>query len=184
MQVGLSLVQALKFFLDYVPVAGAFVAGAAILVMAVVIGIEVIARQGFDSPFIETVLLGKLAMVILTYLGVAWVFRQKRHVSVNIVVRRLPLRAQLWVEVIALSFTLLALGIAVYETWSFAHTALYLGEKLIGSIFNLPAFPFQVMIPIGLGLLCLEIIRRIAEDIKVLRRGDAQLLSLPQDTQG
>lgn len=150
------------------------VSGAAIFVMAVLMAVNVISRQVFEHPFLDTVLLGELSVVVLTYLGLAWVYRLGGHVAVRILVERLAWRTRLWVEVAGLSVSLAGLAVAIYETWVFAYASLVLGERLRG-IFRVDAFPFHVLMPVGLSLLSLEIVRTILVDLIALAQDKPEL---------
>lgn len=147
------------------------VAGAAIFAMAVLMGVNVIARQVFNSPFLDTVLLGQLSVVVMTYLGLAWVYRRGAHVSVSLVVDRLSPRLRLGTEAVGLSLSLVGIAIAIYQTWDFAYSALEVGERLRG-MYSVDAFPFQALMPVGLTLLALEIVRTIVLDLAALGRTD------------
>ncbi len=153
--------------LSLVIVIAAGVSGTAIFVMAVLMAVNVIARQVFNRPFLDTVLLGELSVVVLTYMGLAWVYRRGAHVSVSLLVDRLSRKTRLWVEVFGLSLSLVGIAVAIYETWAFAYAALQVGERLRG-MFRVDAFPFQVLMPIGLALLSLEIVRTIVLDLVAL----------------
>ena len=145
----------------------ASVSGTAIFLMAIFMAANVISRQVFDSPFLDTVLLGELSIVIMTYMGIAWVYRLGRHVSVRFVVDRLAWKTRAWIEVIGLSVSLAGLAVAIDSTWFFARASLQFGERLRG-IFRVDAFPFHVLMPVGLSLLGLVIVRTIILDLTAL----------------
>ncbi len=152
----------------------AMVSGTAIFLMAVLMAANVISRQVFDRPFLDTVLLGELSIVVLTYMGIAWVYRLGRHVSVQVVVDRFPWKTRLWIEVVGLSVSLIGLIVVINETWFFAYASLQMGERLRG-IFRVDAFPFHVLMPIGLSLLSLEVVRTIVLDLTALAKGKPEL---------
>ncbi len=160
--------------LSLVIIAAAWMSGTAIFVMAVLMAANVVSRQVFDSPFLDTVLLGELSVVILTYMGIAWVYRRGRHVSVRILVDLFSWRLRLWIEVVGLSIALVGIAVAINETWFFAHASLQFGERLRG-IFRVDAFPFHVMMPIGLSLLNLEVLRTIVLDLTALAKNRPEL---------
>ena len=150
------------------------VSGTAIFLMAVLMAANVISRQVFDRPFLDTVLLGELSVVVLTYMGIAWVYRLGRHVSVRVLVDRFSWRTQLWIEVAGLSVSLIGIAVVINETWFFAYTSLQMGERLRG-IFRVDAFPFHVLMPVGLSLLSLEVIRTIVLDLTALAKSRPEL---------
>jgi C4-dicarboxylate transporter DctQ subunit len=159
------------------------VSGFAVLIMAALISAQVISRQVFHRVFIDTVQLGELAVVVMTFLGLAWVYRLGRHVSVRLLVQRLHWRTRLWVEIVSLSIALVGLLVVMYQAWSFAYSSLLLGERLRG-LMRIDAFPFHVLMPLGFGLMSLEVVRTIVLDFQALRLGMPELSpthTVPQD---
>lgn len=139
---------------------GALVGTMAVTLMAILIGIEVIARQAFNAPFIDTVLIGRMSLIFIIYLGMGWVMRENRHIAADFVVVRLPPRVRMMVEGTAMLVALVAIGVITIETASFAFYALQTGEQVLGR-YTTPAFPFQIAITIGFALLGLEVVRSI-----------------------
>lgn len=176
-----SLVRAADRLLSLVVHAAAIASGTSIFLMAVLMAANVVSRQVFDKPFLDSVLLGELSVVIMTFMGMAWVYRLGRHVAVRFLVDLLPWKARTWIEVVGLTLSLVALGIAVYETWIFAYASLQMGERLRG-IFRVDAFPFHVLMPIGLGLLSLEVARAVALDVAALVAGRPELAARSMDS--
>ena len=175
----LLVIKGADRLLSLVVVAASGVAAAAIFIMAVLMAANVISRQVFDRPFLDTVLLGEISVVVLTYMGLAWVYRRGRLVSVRIVVDRFSWKTRLWIEIISLLVTLAGFSVAIYQTWLFAYASLEMGERLRG-IFRVDAFPFHVLMPIGLSLLSLEIVRTIILDLTALVEGKPELSESPQ----
>ena len=140
---------------------GAIAATIAVIAMACLTATEVIARQVFHNPFLDAVTMGELAMVIIVFLGIAWVFREGGHVSVSLVMDRLPHKVRAWISIASLSIGLTVVGVVVYQTWDFAYYNLILDGHIEGGGLSVPAFPFQVLITIGFGIFGLEMIRRI-----------------------
>jgi TRAP-type C4-dicarboxylate transport system permease small subunit len=155
--------------------ATAIISGTTILLMCALIAVNVIARQVFNRPFLDTVLLGSLAIVIMTYVGLAWVYRLGEHVSVRILVDHLSWRKRLSLRLILLAFSLVALAVAIYQTWSFAWAGFQMNERLRG-MFSVDAFPFHVLMPIGLGLLGIEVVRSIVLGLAALVQNRPELV--------
>ena len=145
----------------------AVISAGTILIMCVLVAVNVIARQFFNSPFLDTVLLGSLSIVIMTYMGLAWVYRLGEHVSVQIFVQHFSWRRRLCIKLFFLALSFIALCVAVYETWTFAYAGLQMGERLRG-MFTVNAFPFHVLMPIGFALLSIEVARSIVFGIAAL----------------
>lgn len=158
--------------------------------MAILIGAEVIARQVFHAPFIDTVLIGRLSLVFIIFLGMGWVMRQNRHIAADFVVVRLTPRVRTTVIVTGMLLALCAIAIIIIETTSFALYALKTNEQVLGR-YPLPAFPFQIAIPIGFTLLGLEVVRYIARVLSGISPDESAISSTksgetahPSDHQG
>ena len=71
---------------------------------------------------------------------------------------------------VALSIALVALCLLIWQTAAYALSALQMDEKIVGDI-EWPAFPFQAVIPAGLSLLGLEVLRQIVRSARFALEG-------------
>ena len=143
----------------------AAVLGAVVLVIiSLMVGVSVTARNLFGIGLFDAVTPGRMAVTLAVFLGIAWALRQGDHVTVDLVVNRLPYRWRHIVGAVAMSIALVAMCLLIWQTADYALSALYMNEKIVGDI-EWPAFPFQAVIPAGLTLFALEMLRQIIRSI-------------------
>jgi TRAP-type C4-dicarboxylate transport system permease small subunit len=125
--------------------------------MMLLTGVDVILRYVFDKPVPGSLELTEFMMVIVIAFGLAYCALQKRHVRIDLVVSRLPRRAQAVMNSIA---NLAFLGLFVVITWRsfFRMQSMYEGQ-LTSSVLFIPKFPFMILMIIGCGILCLVTLR-------------------------
>ena len=143
----------------------AAVLGAAVLVLiSLIVTVSVVARDVFAVGLLDAVTPGRMAVTLAVFLGIAWALRQGKHVTVDLVIDRLPYRWRHGIGAFTMSVALVAICLLIWQTWEFAFAAWRMDEKIIGDILW-PAFPFQAVIPGGLALLALEMLRKIIHSI-------------------
>src|SRR5512143_3456292 len=89
----------------------AFVAGSIIMVMMVLTVIDVFLRYVFRKPLIWNFDLQTTLIVMLVFLGIAYVQNQRRHIIVDVLVARLSRLNRVWFQlsndILFLCFTFL-----------------------------------------------------------------------------
>ena len=149
----------------------AAVLGAVVLVViSLMVSVSVMARNLFGVGLFDAVTPGRMAVTLAVFLGIAWAMRRGDHVSVDLVVARLPYRWRHVVGAVALSIALVALCLLIWQTAAYALSALQMDEKIVGDV-EWPAFPFQAVIPAGLSLLALEVLRQIVRSARFALEG-------------
>ena len=88
----------------------------------------------------------------------------------GLVVEILPYRWRHIVGAVAMSIALVAMCLLIWQTAGYALSALQMDEKIVGDI-EWPAFPFQAVIPAGLTLFALEMLRQIIRSIRFAIEG-------------
>jgi TRAP-type C4-dicarboxylate transport system permease small subunit len=144
------------------------ISAAAVLLMALLTAVGVFTRQLLGVVVLDTPVIGELSVAVLTFLGLAWTFRLGRHVSAELVVVRLPRSWALVVDAVGLSVVLVALMISTILTGRYAYSALLFDEQILG-IMRVSSFPFKALMPLGLGLLSLQVFRQIVLDLMALK---------------
>ncbi|MFH0914435.1 MAG: TRAP transporter small permease [Chloroflexota bacterium] len=136
--------------------------------MAVVV-YGVIMRYAFNSPVLQVSDLSSFMMVALTYLTLAYIQREGRHVSVDILMVRQSKRTK---TTVGLGVTLFALAVFVIVTWAGWDAALkawQLGFRAEDS--RIPLFPPKLLIPIGAVLMCLQLVADFVHGLASLKTG-------------
>ena len=149
----------------------AAVLGAVVLVViSLMVSVSVMARNLFGIGLFDAVTPGRMAVTLAVFLGIAWALRRGDHVSVGLVVERLPYRWRHIVGAVAMSVALIAMCLLIWQTAAYALSALRMDEKIVGDI-EWPAFPFQAVIPAGLTLFSLELLRQIVRSARFAIEG-------------
>jgi len=129
--------------------------------MMLLTGVDVILRYIFAWPISGSLELTEFMMVIVIAFGLAYCALQKRHVRIDLLVSRLPDRAQAVMNSIAnLAFLLLF----VLITWRsfYRMQSMYEGQ-LTSSVLFIPKFPFMILMIIGSAILCLVVLKDVIE---------------------
>lgn len=142
---------------------GTVMANLAVACIAILVTLNVIMRYGIQAPFPWSDEVVTFMVVIMTFMGLGGVFRKGMHIRVTAIFSSLPwqVRNVLWVII-----CLVALSFVTYLGYATAYTALEsLRIHARSPMSELPLFPFQICVPIGLFMLFMPLlvftIRRI-----------------------
>ncbi len=146
--------------------ATADIAGILVLLMAVAIGIDVFLRYVLNAPTIWINESARYELLMITFLGLAYTLREKGHIRVDVLIKKLPGQVQDWMNVIDSIVFLIFTGILSYLTWG-----VFLGSVERGStstsLWNPLIAPWQVFIPLGLAIIALLLICNLYTQIKI-----------------
>lgn len=141
------------------------VAGLFILFTALIVTYEVIMRSLFDAPTEWVIEISVYLIIVAGFLGLAVTFADDKHIKVDILICRLPVKAGKYLE-IAVNFIALAFSlICLVESWDMMATS-YAIDRTANSTIRMPLWIPQTALPVGFGLLFLQIVRRIIVDIR------------------
>jgi TRAP-type C4-dicarboxylate transport system permease small subunit len=134
-----------------------------VLAMMTLLVINIILRKAWHPITGSTDFVGFIA-AILASLSVGYVAAVKGHVAVDLIVNRLPERAQLIIMTIA---GILSLGIFSLVSWQ---TAIYAHATWISGEFSMsayaPFYPFLYVVSLGIAVLCLVILSDIVKSVR------------------
>jgi TRAP-type C4-dicarboxylate transport system permease small subunit len=167
-------------YLYYLSFAGQLVGAFALVSMTLVVAVSVAARNLFHVGLLDAITPTRAGMVLLVFMSSAWAMRQGSHVAVELFRERLRHPWPSWMRAIALVPALITIVVVIDQTMQFALRGLRLNEVIIGDI-NWPAFPLQAVIPIGLTLFALEVLRRIVLDVSTALSDLPREESVPEE---
>ena len=137
---------------------------AAVIAMMLLSVTDVVLRI-FGKPVPGTYeLVGFLGTIVVSF-ALAFTSMEKGHIAVELLVERLPQRAQLAIESFANFIGALLFGVIAYQAVLYALDLKKSGE--VSSTLQMPAYPFIYGIAAGCALLCLLL---ITDCIKSFRR--------------
>lgn len=136
----------------------------AVIVMMLLSVADVILRL-LGKPIPGTYeLVGFLGTIVVSF-ALAFTSMEKGHIAVEILVEKLPQRAQLAIEAFCNLIGALLFGVIAWQAVLYALDIKKSGE--VSLTLQMPAYPFILGIAIGCALLCLLL---IADFIKSLQR--------------
>jgi TRAP-type C4-dicarboxylate transport system permease small subunit len=166
-----KVIQLLSSWLDHVTRVLWLVSGSLLVLMAFTVGYQVVMRYVFrnaDPYAYEAILILMLTCVIFSF---AHTQRLGRHLRIDIMDRYFPKSVNdAIVNVVGPVLGLVFCIPLVWKTWEKAWFALQKGE--ITNTTGIPAFPMMIIIPIGVGLLCLVLIAQILRYLVSLKKKD------------
>lgn len=139
-----------------------------ILVAEVVVG--VVARYGFNRPFIWAQEIACFVCATYILLGAGYALLHKQHVNVEIVYNIFPLRWRARVDLFtALLFFIFAVAL-VWQGADMAWNSIEVREHL-ATAWHGPVYPWKVFVPIGGLLLLLQGIAKFIHDLAIAKSG-------------
>jgi C4-dicarboxylate transporter DctQ subunit len=155
----MKLQNKVPFIFDQILNALAFVASILIILAAVSVCIEIVARYFFNHPQIWVVETTEYSLLFITFLGTAWLQREEGHVKVDLLLSRLNPRTQITVNIVtsiacAIIFSIIT-WYGVKTTWSYFQLNYHLP-----TILSPPQYIIIAIIPLGSFLLFIQFLRR------------------------
>ena len=132
--------------------------GAATLLMFA----NVVARYVFHTGFSWTLELVQYLFAWVVLVGAAHGFHVGAHLGIDILVEKLPARAQRIVTLVAVALTLLFVGLVFYYSLQYTRRIYEWGDLTLD--LQIPQWIPYLAIPVGLGLMFLHLLQ-IAWDI-------------------
>ncbi len=144
------------------------IAAAAIGLIVVLVAYEVVARYAFGAPTVWTQDVCIYLMLFAAFLGMAPAERAGDHIRVDLAVSRLSPQARTWLHLAT------ALGVAAFAAivaWAGLEAAIqsYTYGRRSLSLLSIPMWIPQASVPLGMGLMALEALRRAWASLQALR---------------
>lgn len=152
----------LVMFVEKSSSVGALVAGGFIFLILLLVLVDVLVRYLFNISTYVSYEISSFALVGVTFLALGQIQKLDKHVKVDILVSRLSLRYRTWLTVVA---DILSLAFVSWFTWESAIAAIrsYTLETTYQSMLQTPLWIPHLLLPIGLGVLGLQMICQIVK---------------------
>ncbi|MGC5629474.1 TRAP transporter small permease subunit [Georgenia sp. Z1344] len=146
-------------------------AGALLLVLAVLTVADVAGRSLFDRSIVGTVDISTMLLVGVAFLGLAAAQVDGRHVDVDLVEARLPQGARV---VLAIVRCVLLVGLGAVLVWGLTDQLMsaYDRGETTNDILRLPTWPAKLALVVSYVLFFVTAIWSTVNDVRVLRRGE------------
>lgn len=109
-------------------------------------------------------------MVAVVFLGMAYALRRGDHVAVKIVTDALPVRLAAALRLAGMAAMIFVVAWMTWRTGSQAWRSFLAGEVRFG-LLQVPVWPARVAIPLGLGVMLLQALPAVGDQIRALRTG-------------
>ena len=126
--------------------------------MMILVVLDVLIRTVYGRGISGSVQMVELGMLSVVFFSIANTQKLGEHVSVELVVNKLPLKYQKVVALIMLSIYTIFSSCLTYYTLKRANESLAQGEVMWMGVDVIPQWPFRYIIPIGLFLLLLRLV--------------------------
>lgn len=150
------------------------IAGCSILIMTVMVSLDIMARVLFNESSKFSTEFTSYLMVIAVSFGLAYTLQEGAHITVDIVTVKLPRHMRKWAQAIAAVISLIFVVILLWLTWQQFMVSLRL-NTLSGSAVDVPLWPIQLFIPLGLLLTALLLLCNIYDAYQSLSQQDDTL---------
>jgi len=132
--------------------------------------VEVISRYILHHPLILCDEFGAYSLVAISFLGLAYCWRERGHIRITFVVSRIPARVSNWLRVVTLTVALVYVSVASKVSYDFIVDAFRRNIKSNSWLMTPLKWP-EMVIPIGFTLLALILIIQIFIAIRNIRTG-------------
>ena len=146
-----------------------WLAGFIVLITMLLTISDIFSRFVLNKPFAFTFELTEIMLILVTFLGFSYVAAINRHIDVDILVPRFPLRVQ---GAIGAFNALFGIGLFSLISWQTAIRAMQAWqENLHTEILKLSMTPFIFIVSLGSFLLCLELVIVFAGSLSEVIKG-------------
>jgi len=129
----------------------------AILLIAIGVTVNAVSRYVFNAPSMFVDEYAQYLFVCCFYFGVGYTLRQGKHVSVNMLVNRLPEKLRSGFAIVILSLSVVTIGVMCYYSWTAFQSTYRAGIVSLTPMETPLALPF-LAVAIGMTIFTLELL--------------------------
>lgn len=118
--------------------------------MIVLASAQIVLRNTLDFGFVWGDEFLRILVLWVAMAGAVAASRADRHITIDVLSRFLPVRANSMVKGITDLFTAIVCGVAAWYSWTFVLLEMEFESTILG---GLPAWPFQMVLPVAFGLI-------------------------------
>lgn len=132
--------------------------------LTILVPVEVFLRYLFGKSLYITEEFTRYLMVWVVFLASSLAIRENAHISIGILVNRFQGRSRAWLDLLSLACLLFFLIFLMIEGIIILP---YQIDQIIPSL-EIPIFWFYLAIPVGCGLMILNLLPKVWETLKIL----------------
>ena len=143
-----------------------------VFAMMAVVVYGVIMRYVFNFPLRWVAELSEFMMVALTFLALAHVQRERKHIRITFLVERQSQKTKTIINVATTLVALFTFVMLTWASWGFAVKAWRSGY--ISDAAAMPLFPPRLLVPLGAGVMCLQLLSDLVQGVGSLLGTDSK----------
>ena len=136
--------------------------------MATYTVMDVLARSLLNNPLPVSVQLSENLVVVVAFLLIAYTQSRRGHISIELLVGRLPERKRLIQQLIVLVLSLFVIAVVAWRSGVSGYEAWLAGDWVPTSGIRFPVWPAKLFVPFGLFLLSLQFLVDIYQTARQL----------------
>ncbi len=161
----------LNFAIEKIADSGGYISGWLVPAMMILVVIEVITRYFLHQPLMVADEFSAYMLVALSYLGLAYTWRQGGHVRISILVSRLPIRISNWLRLGSLTLILIFMMEMVRVGFKMVVYARQIDLRS-PTWLTIPLFWPQLTVFIGFVILTLVLFVEVVKGVVKIRVGE------------
>jgi len=142
-----------------------------ILVLALIVGVEVVARYVFNRPTIWAHELSAMLFGTFIILGGAYTGARGLQVNMDVIYGAQRPRVRALLDVITFFIALGFVGVLVWKGWQSAWKSVRVLEHA-STQWGPPIYPFKLMLPVGALMLLAQLTAKFIRDLAILILGE------------
>jgi TRAP-type C4-dicarboxylate transport system permease small subunit len=150
--------------------AASYVGGVVLMGIMCLTMVEVISRYLLNHPLILCDEFGGYSLVVLTFLGLAYCWRDRGHIRISFVVNKLPPKLSGYIRVVTLILALVYVALATKVSWSFLAGSFQRDMRSNSWLMTPLKWP-QAAIPIGFSLLLMILVIEVVRAFHLIKAG-------------
>ena len=147
--------------------------GWVLVALMVLILVEVATRYIMQNPLSVAEEYGGYMLVAITYIGLAYTWKQRTHVRVEFVLEKLPLKVRLTLRLLTIIVAAVFSGFMIVASVQLVQESFAFGDRS-GSWLRTPLAWPQMALVLGSVLLCLQLCVEIIKAARNLKNGEEE----------
>lgn len=144
------------------------IAGASVALMIISTTIDTTLRFTINYPIPGVFELNEVLLVMVVYLGITWTQIERGHTRVILMLRKLPIRWAIKLDIVCWIICFLFLAVLGLQTGKEALRSYQISEFRWGAV-QMPIWWAKALVPLGCWLTCLQLLMDIWVDISRLK---------------
>ena len=156
--------------IEFLSYAGGYTSGCLVLVAMIIVMVEVVTRFVLWTPITVAEELSGYVFIFISYVGLAYCWKEGAHIRITFLVTRMPERVSSWLRVGTLIIALAYVTLVSIVSYYFVVDAFHRGIRSNTLLMTPLGWP-QLALPIGFTLLSLQVAVTIVKTINNIRSG-------------